>query len=164
MFRSSWEVFYYNEWAFLKVMFRSSHSEVFLRKGVLKICSKFAGEHPCRSAISKVAKHVAVFEIQKHSKSIAKKEQWNEALLLIFFTWKSYRYDHIWLGLVMIYLTANIYFKINNKNTRKKCKICSELTMRTPECRQGRHSGIFIVNFEHISHLFLVFLLLTWKK
>ena len=31
---------------------RSSHPEVFLRKGVLKICSKFTGEHPCRSAIS----------------------------------------------------------------------------------------------------------------
>ena len=32
--------------------YRSSHPEVFLRKGVLKICSKFTGEHPCRSAIS----------------------------------------------------------------------------------------------------------------
>ena len=32
--------------------FRSSHSEVFLGKGVLKICSKFTGEHPCRSVIS----------------------------------------------------------------------------------------------------------------
>ena len=32
--------------------FRSSHSEVLLGKGVLKICSKFTGEHPCRSAIS----------------------------------------------------------------------------------------------------------------
>ena len=31
---------------------RSSPSEVFLREGVLKICSKFTGEHPCRSAIS----------------------------------------------------------------------------------------------------------------
>ena len=31
---------------------RSSHSEMFLGKGVLKICSKFTGEHPCRSAIS----------------------------------------------------------------------------------------------------------------
>ena len=30
---------------------RSSRPEVFLRKGVLKICSKFAGEHICRSAI-----------------------------------------------------------------------------------------------------------------
>ena len=33
-------------------MFRSSHPELFLRKGVLKICSKFAEEHLCRSAIS----------------------------------------------------------------------------------------------------------------
>ena len=32
---------------------RSSHPEVFLGKGVLKICSRFTGEHPCRSAISK---------------------------------------------------------------------------------------------------------------
>ena len=31
---------------------RSSHSEVFLGKGVLKICCKFTGERPCRSAIS----------------------------------------------------------------------------------------------------------------
>ena len=31
---------------------RNSHPEVFLRKGVLKICSKFTGEHPCQSAIS----------------------------------------------------------------------------------------------------------------
>ena len=33
-------------------IFRSSHLEVFLGKGVLKIYSKFTGEHPCRSAIS----------------------------------------------------------------------------------------------------------------
>ena len=31
---------------------RNSHPEVFLRKGVLKICSKFTEEHPCRSVIS----------------------------------------------------------------------------------------------------------------
>ena len=31
---------------------RSSRPEVFLRKSVLKICSKFTGEHPCRSGIS----------------------------------------------------------------------------------------------------------------
>ena len=33
-------------------VFRSSPPEVFLGKGVLKKCSKFIGEHPCRSAIS----------------------------------------------------------------------------------------------------------------
>ena len=31
---------------------RSSHSEVFLRKSVLKICAKFTGEHSCQSATS----------------------------------------------------------------------------------------------------------------
>ena len=36
----------------LIIIFRSSHPDVFLRKGVLKICSTFTGEHPCRSAIS----------------------------------------------------------------------------------------------------------------
>ena len=34
------------------IMCRSSRPEVFLGKGVLKICSKFIGEHPCRSVIS----------------------------------------------------------------------------------------------------------------
>ena len=33
-------------------IFRSSCLEVFLGKGALKICSKFTGEHPCRTAIS----------------------------------------------------------------------------------------------------------------
>ena len=27
-----------------------------------------------------------------------------------------------------------------------------------------RHSGVFIVNFDHVSHLFLVFLLLTLSR
>ena len=30
--------------------------------------------------------------------------------------------------------------------------------------RQWRRSGVFIVNFEHISHLVLVFLLLTLSR
>ena len=32
--------------------YRSSHPEMFLRKGVLKICSKFTGEHPSQNVIS----------------------------------------------------------------------------------------------------------------
>ena len=31
---------------------RSSPSGVFLEKGVLKVCIKFIGKHPCRSVIS----------------------------------------------------------------------------------------------------------------
>ena len=33
-------------------IYTSSHPKVFLGKGVLKICSKFTGEHPCRGVIS----------------------------------------------------------------------------------------------------------------
>ena len=36
----------------LLTLFRNSRSELFLGKGVLKICTKFTGEHPCRSVIS----------------------------------------------------------------------------------------------------------------
>ena len=32
------------------------------------------------------------------------------------------------------------------------------------EVNNRRHSGVFIVNFERISHLVLVFLLLTWSR
>ena len=57
---------------------------------------------------------------------------------------------------------SGIYLlKVNNRNTRKRCEICSKLTIKIPERRQWRRSGIFIVNFEHILHLALVFLLLT---
>ena len=51
--------------------------------------------------------------------------------------------------------------------------LCSKLTIETLEqgmkyvpntSRQWRHSGIFIVNFEHISHLVLVFLFLTLSR
>ena len=50
-------------------------------------------------------------------------------------------------------------FKVNNKDTRTT-PICSKLTIMTLE-RRRRGSGVFIVNSEHISHLALVFLLLT---
>ena len=49
--------------------------------------------------------------------------------------------------------------KINNRNTR--CEICSMLTIKIAERLQWRRSSIFIVNFVHISHLVLLFLLLT---
>ena len=35
-----------------------------------------------------------------------------------------------------------------------------KLTIKKPERRKWRRTGVFIVNFEHISHLVLVFLLL----
>ena len=51
--------------------------------------------------------------------------------------------------------------KVNNRNTRTRWEICSKLTIKTPERRHWRRSGVFIVNVDHISHVVLVFLLLT---
>ena len=46
-------------------------------------------------------------------------------------------------------IPLDIYLlKVNNRNTRSRSEI-------------WRRSGVFIVNFEHISHLDLVFLLLN---
>ena len=46
--------------------------------------------------------------------------------------------------------------------------VCSKLTIETVEhgvkYDQWRHSGVFIVSFEHISHLVLMFLLLTLSR
>ena len=42
---------YFFQKSFRNRSFRSSHSEVFLGKDILKICSRFKGECPCRSVI-----------------------------------------------------------------------------------------------------------------
>ena len=61
-----------------------------------------------------------------------------------------------------IFTPAGIYMlKVNNRNTKTRREICSKLTRKIPERRHWRRSVISIVNFEHISHLALVFLLLT---
>ena len=50
----------------------------------------------------------------------------------------------------IIYNPTGIYMlKVNNRNTRTRCEICSKLTIKTPERRHWRRSGVFIVNFEH---------------
>ena len=43
--------------------------------------------------------------------------------------------------------------KVNKRNTRKKCETSSKLTIKILQQRQSCRSGVFIVNFEHISHI-----------
>ena len=59
---------------------------------------------------------------------------------------------------------GNYIFKVNNRNTRTRCEIGPKLTIKTPELRHWGRSGVFIVKFEHISQLALVFLLLTLSR
>ena len=63
--------------------------------------------------------------------------------------------DFIWRILVHVH-TCKFYqklctfptnkdlHKVNYKNTRKRWKICSKLTLKTPEKLHWRHSGVFI--------------------
>ena len=54
--------------------------------------------------------------------------------------------------------------KANNRYTRKRCEKRSKLTKKKSERHHCRSSCVFIVNFEHILHVFLVLLLLTSNR
>ena len=54
-------------------------------------------------------------------------------------------------------------FKPNYGNTRKMYEIYSKLTILTPEQRSWRRSFVFIINFEQISQIALVSLLILNK-
>ena len=57
------------------------------------------------------------------------------------------------LPLLIFKNPAGIYLlKVNNRNTRARCEICSKLTIKTPE-RQWRRSGLFIVKTLNIFHI-----------
>ena len=47
--------------------------------------------------------------------------------------------------------------QVNNGNSKTMCGICSKLTVKTLEGRHWRHSDVFIVNFEQILHIVLLF-------
>ena len=50
---------------------------------------------------------------------------------------------------------ANIYlFKVSNRSTWKRWELYLKLRVKTSEWRDWRRSGVFIVEFEHISHCF----------
>ena len=57
--------------------------------------------------------------------------------------------------------TGNYVFKVNSRNTRTRCEIYSKLKIKIPKPCHWCRSGVFIVNFGHISHIVLEFLLLT---
>ena len=50
------------------------------------------------------------------------------------------------------------YSNLTIETLQKDVKYVQKLTVKAPEWRQWRRSGAFIVNFAHISNLFLVFL------
>ena len=52
--------------------------------------------------------------------------------------------------------------RVTNRKTRKWCEMCQMVSKSTIKTSERPRSGVFIVNFEHITHL--LFLLLTLCK
>ena len=53
----------------------------------------------------------------------------------------------------MLTQSAFTYSSLTVETLEKRCEICSKLTIKTPKRRQWCRFGVFIVSFEHISHL-----------
>ena len=53
--------------------------------------------------------------------------------------------------------------KLTLETLEQRCETCSKLTIKILERRKWSRSGVF-VNFEHISHLVLLFLSLTLSR
>ena len=63
-----------------------------------------------------------------------------------------------WINTSNVSPPVGIYLlRVNNRNTSIRREICSKSTIETPEQCHWRRSGVFIVNYEHISHFVLVF-------
>ena len=55
-------------------------------------------------------------------------------------------------------------FKVNNGNTRTMCEICSTLTIKTPQRRHWRRSGVFTVNLNRFHTLSWCFHSWLWTR
>ena len=90
----------------MKSIYRSSRPKVFLGKGVLKICSKFTGEHPCRSAIS--------IKLQSNIIQITLRHGCSPVNLVHIFRTPFLRNTQGWLLLYLVSVVC--YFMLLSKN------------------------------------------------
>ena len=58
-------------------------------------------------------------------------------------------------------LIRHLLIQGQQRKHQKMCGICLKLTIKTPEQCQWHRSGVFIINFQHISHIDLVFSMLN---
>ena len=100
--------------------------------------------------------------------TLHRKHFWS--LIPLRYRWKELFWTEFFRSLCITMPEKNTYqpaitcSKLTNRNTTTRCEICSKLTIKTPKQPQWRHSGVFIINFEHISRHVLVFLSLTLNR
>ena len=113
--------------------------------------SKFCGREPLRNLLSPSLNTLSNFVISH----IYFQTIWSNFLFFFF------RSPFSFSTKINTYPAGIYLLKVSKINTRARYGICSKLTIKTPEWHEWHRSGVFIVNFEHISHLALVFMLLT---
>ena len=90
-----------------------------------------------------------------HVAMVSTKACWKNPKILINLLRERNKKRKNWKQNADVFIPVNIYlFKNDNRNTRKRFDISSSKL-------KLRRSDVFIVNFEHISHFFLVFILLS---
>ena len=71
-------------------------------------------------------------------------------MLSMFTVWLDKTFmSYCWWRIILIQ-AGNYMFKVNDRNTGKKCEICLKLKLKKPERRQWLRSSVFIVNFEQV--------------
>ena len=68
------------------------------------------------------------------------------------------------LQLYIQILKVTMYSTESNGNIRNSYVVCLKLPIKTSEWRQWSRPGVFIGNFEQISHLFLMFPCWLWTS
>ena len=141
------------------IFHRSSHHRCSIEKGVLKQSTKCTGKHLCQSLfLIKVSGLRPATLLKKRlwqscfpvhfvnclRTSFLQNTSWRLLLFLCYYH-VNYNYVNFYIFDLKKQLSkisfskslpANIYlFKVNNRNTRKRCKICSKLTIKTAERR-----------------------------
>ena len=117
----------------------------------------FAAKRQKKTGSQSIAKFIQIYQQNQNDVTFLHYNRPNFGLALIFIAKLL-----LLTSLKYLYTSAGIYLlKVNNRITRTSCKMCSKVTIKTPERRKLHRSGVFIVSFLHISHLVLVYLLLT---
>ena len=98
--------------------FRSNHPEGFLRKYVLKICSKFIGEHPCQSVIST---KLLYYVLDLHCEKIQIIWQFRISLILLWMSnYRSLQWKHNSIDLELFGTGFSVYFSPGPATILKK--------------------------------------------
>ena len=84
---------------------------MFRRKGALKVCSKFTGEHPCGSVISIHKNHISV---------------WVFSCKFAAYFQNIFSWEHLWLVAFQVFINVLFWWKLSSlkSSTSRQFSVC----------------------------------------